>query len=72
MVLPSHLTIGNDFSSAYGYKFLSLELDITPNRADTFSHIGVARDIAAVTKESYYINQIKFHTLRENLILKLN
>ena len=50
MILPSHLVIGNDFSTAYGYKFLSLQLDITPNRADAFSHVGVARDIAAITK----------------------
>ena len=50
MVLPDHLTIGDDFSTAYGYKYLSLQLDITPNRSDAFSHIGIARDIAAITK----------------------
>ena len=50
MVLPNCLNIGNDFSSSYGYKFLSVELDITPNRSDAFSHLGVARDIASVTK----------------------
>ena len=60
MVLPAHLTIGNDFSTAYGHKFLSLQLDITPNRADAFSHIGVARDISAITKRklSYKPNKI--------------
>ena len=50
MVLNEDLVLGEDFSSSYGYKFLSVELDITPNRSDAFSHIGVARDIAAVTK----------------------
>ena len=50
MVLPENLTLGEDFSSSYGYKFLSVELDITPNRSDAFSHIGVARAIAAATQ----------------------
>ena len=50
MVLPENLKLGEDFSSSYGYKFLSIVLDITPNRPDAFSHLGVARDIAAVTK----------------------
>ena len=46
MVLPNNLKLGKEFSSSFGYKFLSIELDITPNRADAFSHFGVARDIA--------------------------
>ena len=49
MVLPNNLKLGKEFSSSFGYKFLSIELDITPNRADAFSHFGVARDIACVT-----------------------
>ena len=53
MVLPKDLTAGDDFMSAYGHKFLSLELDITPNRPDAFSHQGVARDIAAATGRGF-------------------
>ena len=53
MVLPDDLTSGDDFMSAYGYKYLSLELDITPNRPDAFSHQGVARDIAAATNREF-------------------
>ena len=56
MVLPENLELGKDFSSSYGCKFLSIQLDITPNRPDAFSHLGVARDIAAVTKE---VNNMK-------------
>ena len=63
MVLPSQLNIGNDFSASYGYKFLSLQLDITPNRADAFSHIGVARDIAAVTKRKLFYKPNKIPSL---------
>ena len=50
MVLPESLGLGEDFSSSFGYTFFSIELAITPNRSDAFSHLGVARDIATVTK----------------------
>ena len=46
MVLPESCIPGNDFVDEYGIKFLRIELDITPNRPDAFSHYGVARDIA--------------------------
>jgi len=53
MVLPDDLNPGDDFMTAYGHKYLSLELDITPNRPDAFSHQGVARDIAAATSREF-------------------
>ena len=53
MVLPEDLELGKDFILAYGYKYLSLELDITPNRPDAFSHQGVARDLACATKKDF-------------------
>ena len=56
MVLPENLILGEDFFTSYGYKFLSVELDITPNRSDAFSHLGVARDVAAATQRK--LNQI--------------
>lgn len=46
MVLPQGLELGKDFMEVYGNQFISLELDITPNRPDAFSHQGVARDLA--------------------------
>ncbi|MBT7823041.1 MAG: phenylalanine--tRNA ligase subunit beta [Candidatus Marinimicrobia bacterium] len=49
MVLSGDLNPGDSFMEAYGHKYLSIELDITPNRPDAFSHQGVARDIAAAT-----------------------
>ena len=53
MVLPNDLIAGTDFVSSYGYKFISVELDITPNRPDAFSHQGVARDIACKTDRKF-------------------
>ena len=59
MILPNNLKLGEDFKSSYGYKFHSLELDITPNRADAFSHYGVARDIACATERKLQKKEIK-------------
>ena len=53
MLLPQGLPLGKDFMEAYGKKFLSLELDVTPNRPDAFSHQGVARDLACITDRKF-------------------
>ena len=53
MVLPNDLPLGRDFMEVYGKKFISLELDVTPNRPDAFSHQGVARDLACVTNRKF-------------------
>ena len=53
MVLPKDLPLGKDFMEVYGKKFISLELDVTPNRPDAFSHQGVARDLACVTNRKF-------------------
>lgn len=48
MVLPAETTIGTDASSYFQLENdYSLELNITPNRCDATSHIGVARDVVA-------------------------
>ena len=47
MVLPSHAKAGQNFTEFYLNNSSSIDLDITPNRADCFSHLGVARDFAA-------------------------
>ena len=46
IVLPDSCKIGADFIEEYGNKFLKIELDITPNRPDAFSHYGIAKDIS--------------------------
>ena len=48
LVLPETCNIGGEFFKEYGYKYLNIELDITPNRPDAFSHYGVARDISVI------------------------
>lgn len=53
MDLPADAEVG---SALFDYLKLDdhiLELDLTPNRADCFSVLGVARDLAAVEKSSF-------------------
>ena len=52
LVLPESCTLGANFVDDYANKFLKIELDITPNRPDAFSHYGVARDISVFKKRT--------------------
>lgn len=48
MLLPDHLPLGEDFSTAMGISpDVVLELEVNPNRPDAMSVVGVARDLAA-------------------------
>ncbi|MBT3300477.1 MAG: phenylalanine--tRNA ligase subunit beta [Candidatus Marinimicrobia bacterium] len=51
LVLDDTFQAGDSFSDVIGPIRASIELDITPNRPDAFSHIGVARDIAVKTNK---------------------
>ncbi|OGU67756.1 MAG: phenylalanine--tRNA ligase subunit beta [Stygiobacter sp. RIFOXYC12_FULL_38_8] len=48
MVLDSSLAEGTELSTALGLDDVTMEINITPNRADALSHIGVARDLCAI------------------------
>ena len=57
MVLNDSAKVGSTFSNYLESLSESLELDITPNRPDCFSHLGVARDISVkVDKKVKSIN----------------
>ncbi len=47
-LLPDELQPGADVVAALGLDDSILSLELTPNRGDCFSHIGVARDAAAL------------------------
>ena len=72
IVLPDDCEIGKDFIEEYGSKFLKLELDITPNRPDAFSHYGVARDIAVYTKRKLSKPEIKPKDLISSSTVKIS
>lgn len=48
MVLNSKLENGQPLADALELNDVVMEINITPNRADALSHIGVARDLAAI------------------------
>ncbi len=49
LILPPEAPVGKPLASALGRDDTLLEIDLTPNRADCFSHLGVAREVAAIT-----------------------
>ena len=72
MVLPENLPLGKDFMEAYGKKFLSLELDVTPNRPDALSHQGVARDLACITNRKFSPVIVEQGKVEGNVSLKIS
>ena len=49
MILDSDFPIGADFASTVGLDDVVFDLEITPNRPDCLSIIGIAREISAMT-----------------------
>jgi len=49
MILGEEFLVGAPAAEALGLKDTILELNVTPNRPDALSHLGVAREIAALT-----------------------
>lgn len=47
MVLPADLEVGRPLAEILGD--VIYEVDVTPNRADCLSHLGIAREVAALT-----------------------
>lgn len=59
MILDPRSKIGNSLSKALGSDEVVLEAEITPNRGDCFSIIGIAREVAAITKSKLKIKNVK-------------
>lgn len=48
LILPQGSPVGVPFADYSGLKDIVLEINVTPNRADCLSHIGLAREIACL------------------------
>ena len=55
VVLHTEAKVGTPLSTFLGLDGMAFEVGITPNRVDAMSHIGIAREIAALTSQ-----QLKF------------
>lgn len=55
LVLPSDAPVGQPFAQYYGMADTVLELEVTPNRPDCLSMVGVAREVAAITGATFTV-----------------
>ena len=74
IILPEDAPIGKEYREYAGLNDVIFELEITPNRPDCLSHIGIAREVAA-----YYNRKVKYPVieLAENIesvntVIKVN
>ncbi len=61
MVLDPSLKEGINFSDAMNLNDVIMEINITPNRSDALSHIGIARDLSAIFNRSLKLPEIKLN-----------
>ncbi len=59
LVLDENLTLGTDVSTLYGKPDSLFELEITSNRPDLLSHLGVARELGALLNKPVKFPEIK-------------
>ena len=59
MVLPNDMKVGAPITEALKFNDTVFEIGITPNRPDALSHIGVARELAALYNKALNIPQIR-------------
>jgi phenylalanyl-tRNA synthetase beta chain len=59
MILPEDKEAGTPISEALGFNDILLEIAITPNRPDALSHIGIARDLAALYNRPLKITSVE-------------
>ncbi len=60
MILDESYVPGNDFAEATGLNDVVLELEITPNRPDCLSIMGIAREISALKKITFFIPEYDY------------
>jgi len=60
MILPEETAPGKPLADALGLSDWLLEVEITPNRGDCLSVLGVAREIASITGEKVVLPDVSF------------
>ena len=61
IILPEDAPIGKEYREYLNLNDVIFELEITPNRPDCLSHIGIAREIAA-----FYDRKVKYPSIEIN------
>ena len=65
IILPEDAPIGEEYRKYAGMDDVIFELEITPNRPDCLSHIGIAREVAA-----YYGRKVKYPSYALNEVIE--
>lgn len=58
LVLNNSASVGMPFNEYLGLDDYVLEIGITPNRPDALSHIGIARELSAITRKKFVLPKI--------------
>ena len=67
MILDKNLQTGENLGNALNLFDTVIEYEITPNRGDCLSVIGIARDLAAITGQKIKMPQFKINEIDENI-----
>ncbi|MEO8233041.1 MAG: phenylalanine--tRNA ligase subunit beta [Ignavibacteriota bacterium] len=67
IILDDSFEAGKSISEVLNLNDVILEIAITPNRPDALSHIGVARDLAALFDRDLHIHEIKLNESEEDV-----
>lgn len=59
LILPNDIEIGLDIAAVMGLNDTVFEFELTPNRADCFSMIGLSREIAVMTGQTAMFPDVK-------------
>ncbi|WP_066640334.1 phenylalanine--tRNA ligase subunit beta [Desulfolucanica intricata] len=67
LILPEDAPLGADAREFLGLNDMLLELDLTPNRGDCLSMIGVAREVAAILGQKMRVPEPRIKELSESI-----
>lgn len=67
LILPEDTPVGKDIREIFGMDETVVEFEITSNRPDCFSIIGLARETAASFDKKFTIPEVKFTENSENI-----
>jgi len=59
LILPEDAVVGEDFAKHAGLDDVTFEVNVTPNRADCLSHLGLAREVSTLFKRPLIKKEIK-------------
>lgn len=65
-ILPKDAKVGQFFAEYAGLNDITLEVNVTPNRADCLSHIGLAREISCLLNRKLKMPAAKIKTTKHS------